>query len=288
MSHWTTAALGLVLLGSACAAPASAPAGSAGSAAVPSPSSAAAAEPTPPSASTSPSPYVATVAAPAGCREVGPEIAGVKVYLVQRALGLVGHRERYDAATDEAVRAAQSADGLPVTGRVDASTWQALGIDEPFCLDQFVVQPSVAPGAAREAHVAAATAFARAQVGLPYVWGGAGPVGYDCSGLVLQALHAGGVVVPGVTVDRHVEVDFATAAALAASPALVHVPLTQRRAGDLVFWGTPKVTHVALSLGDDRVVEAVRPAVRTASLWAHGDPLPTVARPFPEAAAPPS
>lgn len=286
MRRWTTAALGLVLLGSACAAPSSTPVGSTASAPVPSSSSASASSAAAPSSPTPTSAYVATVAAPAGCREVGPEIAGVKVYLVQQALGLVGHRERYDATTENAVRAVQDRHGLPVTGRVDAATWLALGIGEPFCLDRFVVQPTVVPDAAREAHVAAATAFAHEQVGRPYVWGGAGPVGYDCSGLVLQALHAGGVVVPGVTVDRHVEVDFATAAALAASPALVHVPLAQRRAGDLVFWGTPKVTHVALSLGDDRIVEAVRPAVRTASLWAHGDPLPTVARPFPDAAPP--
>ncbi len=236
-------------------------------------------------ASTTPTPptswYVATVPTPTGCREVGPEIAGVKVYLVQQALGLVGHRERYDDATASAVRAFQRSHALPVTGRVDVSTWDALGTGQPFCVDRFVVQPALAPTAPRAAHVAAAERFAAAQVGLPYVWGGAGPVGYDCSGLVLQALHAGGVVVAGITVDRHVEVDFATAAALYTAPDLTQAPLAERQPGDLVFWGTPTVTHVALYLGDDWIVEAVRPQLRTASLWTHGDPLPMVARPFP-------
>ncbi len=40
------------------------------------------------------------------------------------------------------------------------------------------------PGYASGGPVAAAQQFARAQAGKPYVWGGVGPNGYDCSGLV--------------------------------------------------------------------------------------------------------
>ena len=64
------------------------------------------------------------------------------------------------------------------------------------------------------------------------------------------------------------------------STAMLHVPLAQRRPGDLVFWYSD-VSHMAVYLGNDRIVEAVRPLVRTASLWVHGTPLPTVVRPFP-------
>ena len=69
--------------------------------------------------------YVTRVPLPKGCLLVSPEIVGIKVYLVQRALHLVGHKERYDGATVAAVRSFQSTHHLAVTGAVDATTWTA-------------------------------------------------------------------------------------------------------------------------------------------------------------------
>lgn len=225
-------------------------------------------------------PYVAAVPLPRGCLVLGPGLAGVKVYLVQRSLGLAGLREVYDADTAAAVLHFQSAHGLPATARVDAATWRALGTGSSFCVDRFTRQPAIGPTSSPSAHASAALAFARSQVGTRYIWGGAGPLGYDCSGLALQSLYGGGRVVPGVTTDEHVRSAFNTAAAIYRSPAFGHVALSGRRPGDLVFWGSD-FHHMALYLGNDRIVEAVRPVVRIASLWSHGTPLPVVARPFP-------
>ncbi len=38
------------------------------------------------------------------------------------------------------------------------------------------------------------------------------------------------------------------------------------------------MTHMAIYLGHDRVVEAVRPQVQVASMWGHGVPLKTESR----------
>ena len=46
-----------------------------------------------------------------------------------------------------------------------------------------------APGKA----AAAAIAFARQQIGQPYLWGGTGPGGFDCSGLVMMAYRPAGI-----------------------------------------------------------------------------------------------
>ena len=43
---------------------------------------------------------------------------------------------------------------------------------------------------------ATAIAFARAQLGKPYLWGGTGPDAFDCSGLVMMAYQAAGVTIP--------------------------------------------------------------------------------------------
>jgi cell wall-associated NlpC family hydrolase len=171
---------------------------------------------------------VATVPPPPGCLVVGPTIVGVKVYLVQKALGLVGHREIYDRATVAAVKRFQRSHRLVADGLVGPRTWTALRTGQGFCLDRYTAQPTVRPAAAASAHVAAMIAYAKGRIGLPYLWGGAGPIGYDCSGLALQSLYAGGRVLPGFTTDDHVRGDFNTAAAIYASKALTHVPLSKR------------------------------------------------------------
>ena len=54
-----------------------------------------------------------------------------------------------------------------------------------------------APGRA-----AAVTAYARAQLGKPYEWGGTGPYAFDCSGLALQAYAAAGISIPRTSQEQ--------------------------------------------------------------------------------------
>jgi cell wall-associated NlpC family hydrolase len=68
-----------------------------------------------------------------------------------------------------------------------------------------------------------AYAWARRQVGHPYVWGGTGP-GFDCSGLVMMAYLHAGVHLPRTTTE------------MLASPLLVRV--VHPRMGDLAFYGS--------------------------------------------------
>ncbi|KAA1017489.1 NlpC/P60 family protein [Pseudonocardia sp. EV170527-09] len=67
----------------------------------------------------------------------------------------------------------------------------------------------------------AAVGYALAQLGKPYVWGGKGPNGFDCSGLMLAAWAHAGVPIPAGTVSQ--------------KHAGTSVPIVQIAPGDLVF-----------------------------------------------------
>ncbi|MEU3709287.1 C40 family peptidase [Streptomyces catenulae] len=99
-----------------------------------------------------------------------------------------------------------------------------------------------------------ALAFARAQMGKPYVWGATGPNSYDCSGLTQAAWKAAGVSLPRTTWDQ--------------------VKVGQRVAtkdlapGDLVFFYND-ISHVGMYIGDGKMIHAPKPgaSVRIESIY---------------------
>lgn len=215
------------------------------------------------------------------CADVTEVSAGIKVYLVQRKLGTGFEKERYGSATQSAVKAFQKSHSLPITGIVDETTWSALGIKRDFCVDEFTIQPMVVDNATKDERIEAAIAWASAQIGKKYIWGSSGPIGYDCSGLVLQSLYSAGVYLPTITTDLHQTTTFGTSSAMYRLKKQ-RVPFAERQRGDLIFWGNgASVSHVALYLGDDEVVEAVRPRVHISGMNTQGYPVkPFVVRVF--------
>ncbi|MEO8108267.1 MAG: NlpC/P60 family protein [Actinomycetes bacterium] len=227
-------------------------------------------------------PYLADeVPRAAGCIVLGRAWAGVKVAMVQRRLGTTHELDRYGSDTMRAVASFQKRRDLPITGKVNRPTWKALGFNKSFCIDRFTVQPAVTAPTGSKKRIEAMISWARKQLGRSYIWGGAGPIGYDCSGLAMQAMYAGGRVIPAVDTYRHQRRDFGTAAAIYGS-GMKRVPLDERRRGDLVFYGpTGSITHMAIYLGHGRVLESVRPQVKRSTMGGHGVPLkPRVVRPF--------
>ncbi len=89
------------------------------------------------------------------------------------------------------------------------------------------------------ARIAVETAYA--QLGDTYVWGGAGPDEFDCSGLTMYAYAAAGVSLPHSSRSQ--------------STMGIPVSRDELQPGDLVFYYSP-VSHVAIYVGDGQIIHA--------------------------------
>jgi cell wall-associated NlpC family hydrolase len=85
---------------------------------------------------------------------------------------------------------------------------------------------------------------ALSQMGDPYVWGADGPSSYDCSGLMMYAWGKAGVSLSHSSKAQASEGR--------------RVSKSQLMPGDLVFYYSP-ISHVAMYLGNGRIVHAPRP-----------------------------
>ncbi|MEV0278159.1 NlpC/P60 family protein [Streptomyces sp. NPDC050610] len=113
---------------------------------------------------------------------------------------------------------------------------------------------SGAPSGAHSAKADKAIAFARAQMGKPYVWGATGPNSYDCSGLTQAAWKAAGVDLPRTTWDQVKTGE--------------RVATDDLQPGDLVFF-YDDISHVGMYIGDGKMIHAPKPgaSVRVESIF---------------------
>jgi cell wall-associated NlpC family hydrolase len=91
----------------------------------------------------------------------------------------------------------------------------------------------------------AAIAFAAQQLGTPYLWGGTGPGGFDCSGLVQAAYRSAGIVLPRVA-----QAQFDAGPPVSGDSTVLP--------GDLLFFGSGPsgVDHVGVYVGEGEMIDA--------------------------------
>jgi cell wall-associated NlpC family hydrolase len=92
---------------------------------------------------------------------------------------------------------------------------------------------------------AKALAYAKAQLGEPYVRNGDGPSGWDCSGLTMRAWGSVGVSLPHSSRQQ-----YSRGRSVAKS---------DLKAGDLVFFYPGSLSHVGMYAGNGQVIHAPRP-----------------------------
>jgi cell wall-associated NlpC family hydrolase len=107
---------------------------------------------------------------------------------------------------------------------------------------------NVAPNPSATGIVGIAQSF----FGVPYVYGGTTPSGFDCSGFTSYVYRQAGISIPR------------TASAQAAAS----TPVSNPRPGDLVFFGSP-IYHVGIYVSPGRMIDAQRPGtvIGNHSIW---------------------
>jgi len=102
-------------------------------------------------------------------------------------------------------------------------------------------------------YASGAIAFARQQIGKPYLWGGTGPDAFDCSGLTMMAFRSVGIDIPRTAAEQW-----------RWGP---RVAPGQVEPGDLVFFagaqGTAKAPgHVGIVIGHGLMIDAPSPGLQ--------------------------
>ncbi|WP_460335217.1 C40 family peptidase [Actinoallomurus acanthiterrae] len=96
------------------------------------------------------------------------------------------------------------------------------------------------PSSSASGSAGKAVNYAMSQLGKPYIFGGTGPTGYDCSGLTMMAWRYAGVSLPRVVPDQY--------------NAIRHVAKSDLQPGDLVFFDG--LGHEGIYVGGGRFIHA--------------------------------
>ncbi|TQE33886.1 C40 family peptidase [Streptomyces ipomoeae] len=115
---------------------------------------------------------------------------------------------------------------------------------------------------------AKALRYAMAQIGKPYEWGAEGPHSFDCSGLTFRAWTHAGHPIPRTSQQQWAQ--------------LPRVPLNRVRPGDLIIY-FKGASHVALYVGNGKVIQAPRPGARVKISPMAANPILGAVRPDPKA-----
>lgn len=194
---------------------------------------------------------------------------GIKTWYIMRKMHTYAGYDKYNQATYNAVKAFQRKHHLKVTGNVDEKTWVKMGFTKSSwtSIDRYIAPLGAHAWNGRSAHIEAMIKQAYRYMGKPYLVGSSSSPKYgtDCSGLVMQALYAGGINPAPISSIHHAYPGNEwNSRNLWASKKLKRVSYAHKQRGDLVFYyqpGTHTIWHVAIYLGKGKVIESWPPRI---------------------------
>ncbi len=200
---------------------------------------------------------------------VKPGYEGIKTWLIMKKMHTTNGYNKYNSATAYAVKAFQRRHHLKATGNVNEATWVKMGYSKHSwtAIDSYVAPLGAQAWQGRSAHIEAMIKQAYKYMGNPYLVGSSTSPKYgtDCSGLVMQALYAGGInPLPTSSIHHAFPGNEWNSRNLWAAKKLKKVSYAHKQRGDLVFYyqpGTHTIWHVAIYLGGGKVIESWPPRI---------------------------
>jgi cell wall-associated NlpC family hydrolase len=155
------------------------------------------------------------------------------------------------AAAEEAA-AAKAQQDAAAGGESNGGTAKTSPATAPTTSPQVAPQPK--PETTVSASAADVVSIAMDYLGVPYVWAGASPDGFDCSGFVMYVYRKVGIKLPH---SSRLQFGYGTA-----------VSRDELRPGDLVFFFSP-ISHVGIYIGDGQMIHAAGSGknVRISDVW---------------------
>lgn len=178
-----------------------------------------------------------------------------KVEQAKKVLAQLTEEQRRKIAAE---RAAQERQDREAAARTQTQTRTRTTHETSRSHSHGATKTTIAPAVPASGRAATAVAFARAQVGKPYSYGGTGPGAYDCSGLTGAAWRAAGVGLP-----RTSQAQFGAGRSVSTS---------NLRPGDLVFYYSG-ISHVGIYIGGGMIVHAANPRSGVTYAGVHSMPL---------------
>ena len=162
----------------------------------------------------------------------GNDVAEIQTALVRLGYDVVPDGS-FGPGTAAAVRAFEIARGMDPDGLVGPVVYEAL-------LGRAIPETNRGDNAM----VRRITGMALQHVGVPYVYGGSSPSGFDCSGFIYYIFGQAGISLPRVADDQYMMG--------------VPVPFENLRTGDLVFFvdDSGELSHVGMYLQDGQFIHA--------------------------------
>lgn len=176
---------------------------------------------------------VPSVFASMGIGDRGDEVLAVQKQLVAKGFSVGDLDGRFGLKTENAVKSFQYENKLEMTGELDKASYLLLMNQE---------LPDRFSGSGNISLVRRLVSSVMSFLGVPYVFGGVSPSGFDCSGFIQYVFASAGIVLPRLADEQY----FATAR------------VERLRVGDLVFFETycPGVSHVGMYLGNNEFIHA--------------------------------